>query len=645
MKFPLIRFHSFAQRLSAFVAVTVIVVFTAIMVVYYNYTKDALLDSTIKRAQPLLESAALQIAGKMNQVDVALNNNIWKIKLSDYKDAKSLEEGLLSVEKNVLRSNSIIIGNGIGFIPNYIKGKGRWYFPYSSKDGDKIVASIMDNADYDYFGMDWFLIPIRLNKDYWSEPYYDEGAGNTMMTTCVHLIRDDAGKPIGIFGADVSLDSLTQFVESMKPLGPDSYSFMLSRHGYYLSNVDHNKIMNETVFITAFQDKSKDLEDVGHEMIEGKTGMMKFKLQKKSFYAFYTTIPGVSWSICTVTPDSYILGDLKNITNRIIILFIIGLLLVNVLTYKVIAWMTKPIAGFSKSAGEIADGNFNTILPVVKTEDELMTLHNSIDHMRHSLQTYIDELQVTTANKERMERELSIAHGIQMGMLPKIFPPFPERKDVDLYAILKPAKEVGGDLYDFFIREQKLYFAVGDVSGKGVPASLIMAIASSLFRTLTQIDTEPANIIKAMNAPLCENNPSNMFITMIIGVLDLANGQMRLCNAGHNPMILSNKDGVHYLNLKKNLPVGLMGEFDYKADSLTINPGDKLILYTDGVTEAESETKELFGEERLLQLVEQNKQCNVRDIINVVMDGIAGHVKHAVQSDDITIMDIQYKVS
>ena len=643
MKCRLIRFHSFAQRLSTFVSIAVVVVFTAIMLVYYNYTKDALLDSTIKRAQPLLQTAALQVAGKMNQVDVALSNNMWKVKLSNYKNVKSLEAGLLSVEENILRSNSIIIGNGIGFIPNYIKEKGRWYFPYSSKVDGKINATIIDNADYDYFGMDWFLIPVRLNRDYWSEPYYDEGGGNIMMTTCVHIVRDDAGKTIGVLTADVSLDSLTHFVESMKPLGPDSYSFMLSRHGYYLSNVDHSKIMNETVFITAFEEGSKSFEKAGHDMIEGKEGMVKFKRQKQSFYAFYTSVPGVGWSICTVTPDSYILGDLRNITNRIILLFIIGLLLVNVITYKVIAWMTKPIAGFSRSAGEIAQGKFNTILPVVNTEDELMTLHNSIDHMRHSLQTYIDELQVTTANKERMERELNIAHGIQMGMLPKIFPPFPERKDVDLYAILKPAKEVGGDLYDFFIREQKLYFAIGDVSGKGVPASLIMAITSSLFRTLAQIDPEPANIIKAMNSPLSENNPSNMFVTMIIGVLDLASGNLKVCNAGHNPMIISNNDGIHYLELKKNLPVGLMVDFDYREDLLKMNPGDKLILYTDGVTEAESETKELFGEKRLIELVEQNKQKDVREIIALLMSGIAQHVKSAVQSDDITIMDIQYK--
>jgi hypothetical protein len=126
------------------------------MVVYYNYTKDALLDSTIKRAEPLLQTAALQVAGKMSQVDVALSNNMWKIKMSDYKDFSSLQNGLISIEQNVLESNPIIIGGGIAFIPNYIKGQGKWYFPYSIIENGKISTSILNNEDYDYFGMDWF---------------------------------------------------------------------------------------------------------------------------------------------------------------------------------------------------------------------------------------------------------------------------------------------------------------------------------------------------------------------------------------------------------------------------------------------------------------------------------------------------------
>lgn len=158
--------------------------------------------------------------------------------------------------------------------------------------------------------------------------------------------------------------------------------------------------------------------------------------------------------------------------------------------------------------------------------------------MQQSLSGYVSELRTTTASKERIESELSIAREIQMGMIPKIFPPYPEREDVDLHAILHPAKEVGGDLYDFFIDNDRLYFVIGDVSGKGIPASLFMAIARSLFRTLAQQATSPAEIMSKMNRSISENNEANMFVTLIIGILDLKTGSLRFCNAGHNPPII-----------------------------------------------------------------------------------------------------------
>lgn len=165
-------------------------------------------------------------------------------------------------------------------------------------------------------------------------------------------------------------------------------------------------------------------------------------------------------------------------------------------------------------------------------------MHDSLVYMQQSLSGYVSELRTTTASKERIESELSIAREIQMGMIPKIFPPYPEREDVDLHAILHPAKEVGGDLYDFFIDNDRLYFVIGDVSGKGVPASLFMAIARSLFRTLAQQATSPAEIMSKMNRSISENNEANMFVTLIIGILDLKTGSLRFCNAGHNPPII-----------------------------------------------------------------------------------------------------------
>ena len=264
--------------------------------------------------------------------------------------------------------------------------------------------------------------------------------------------------------------------------------------------------------------------------------------------------------------------------------------------------------------------------------------------MQKSLVEYIDELKETTASKERIESELHIARKIQMGMVPKIFPPFPEREDVDLYAKLIPAKEVGGDLYDFFIEDDKLYFIIGDVSGKGVPASLVMAVTCRLFRTIAAHFHTPAGIMKALNDTLAENNDSNMFCTAFLGVLDLKTGNMQYCNAGHNaPVMLVSSGEVKFMEVKPNLPLGLFGDFPYEGQECDIIKGTSLFLYTDGVTEAENTVKALYSDERLLDLLNKQQKNLPQTIVDAVLDDVNKHADGAEQSDDITIMCVHYR--
>lgn len=355
-------------------------------------------------------------------------------------------------------------------------------------------------------------------------------------------------------------------------------------------------------------------------------------------------IPNIGWSVCNICAGKVILNELDSTSRQIIYLFIIGATLLFLITYMIVKRIVRPLEEFSKSARAIATGHFDVGLPKVKSKDEMKDLHDSFAYMQRSLSDYVAELQVTTATKERIESELYIAREIQMGMIPKRFPPFPERKDVDLYAVLEPAKEVGGDLYDFFLDGSKLYFAIGDVSGKGVPASLFMAITRSLFHTLSSHRLSASEIVASMNNSISDSNESNMFVTLIVGILNLDTGVLNICNAGHNPPALILADGsVEFMNIKTNLFVGVLEGFEYVEEEYVLERGTKLFLYTDGVTEAENEIKELYSEECLLKTLRETASLDVQAMTDAVMTSIVAHVKEASRSDDLAMLIIHYK--
>lgn len=249
------------------------------------------------------------------------------------------------------------------------------------------------------------------------------------------------------------------------------------------------------------------------------------------------------------------------------------------------------------------------------------------------------ELGEITAVKERMENELKIAKGIQMSMIPKIYPAYPERGDIDIYASIVPAKEVGGDLFDFFIMDEKLYFCIGDVSGKGVPASLVMAVTRSLFRTVAAHEKSPGRIVTAMNESMSDMNESTMFVTFFCGVLDMNTGHLRYCNAGHNAPVLLNTAKAP-LPVVSNVPLGIVAGTVFQEQETDLKYDDALFLYTDGVTEAENAKHELFGEERMINALSEPKGSKAHlEEMQKALDAFVGDTP---QSDDITMLFIHY---
>ena len=494
MKKILIR--SFPLRLSLVILALVSLLFTLAFLGNSRSSRKYVMGESIERAQSALDNTILRINNVLQSVEVTIQNLSWLV-TENLDDPHSL----YSITEHIIESNDFISGSAIAFEPNYYEELGYFYSPYSYRENGAIKSIQLGRNEYNYHYMDWYQIPKLLDSPYWSEPYYDEGGGNTIMTTYSYPIYDQLGNMIAIFTADLSLEWFAEQVNSIKPY-PNSYNIMIGRGGTFLVHKTKENILTETIFATARQTNDEEFIATAHKMVKGESGMGEFERQNQRFCFFYAPIKSTGWSVAVACLHSDIFSSVNNVRKYSYLLGLVSLFLMTIVCFMVIRRLTRPLTRIADAALEIAQGNLSTELPSITTHDEMRTLHDSFADMQHSLLNYIDELKRSTANKERIESELRIARAIQLGMVPKIFPPFPEREDIDLYARISPAREVGGDLYDFFINNEKLYFIIGDVSGKGVPASLVMAVTCRLFRTIASYTDTPEGIVTALNDAL-----------------------------------------------------------------------------------------------------------------------------------------------
>lgn len=625
--------RSFPLRLSMVVLVLVSVLFTATIVGNTRSARKYVQRESVERAQSALDNTILRINSVLHSVEITLNNLSWQV-------VENLDhpEKLYTITEHIIESNDFISGAAIAFIPYYYEQEGLYYSPYSYREDGEIKSKQLGSSDYDYHNMDWYLIPHELKSPYWSEAYYDEGGGNIIMTTYSYPIYDEDGNIIAIFTADLSLEWFAELVNSIKPY-PNAYNLMIGRSGTYLVHDNSDYILNETMFGMAQSHGDRQMVETASRMVNGEQGMGEFERQGQKFYLLYAPIKATGWSVAVACLHSDIFAGVDSVRRNSYIAGFVCLLLVAVICFMTIRRMTRPLIKIAGAATEIANGNLLVELPKVSGHDEMCTLHGSFANMQQSLLKYVDELQITAASKERIESELRIARSIQMGMVPKVFPPFPEREDIDLYSKLLPAREVGGDLYDFFIENEKLHFIVGDVSGKGVPASLVMAVTCRLFRTIAYNVDTPEGIVSTLNDALSESNESNMFCTAFVGILDLKSGELRYCNAGHNPPILLHADGrVLPMKVMSNIAMGVWSGFEYVGEACNVDSGSSLFIYTDGVTEAENADKELYSEQRLISVLEGQVSNTPRQIVDNLLKDIEQHAQGAEQNDDITML-------
>ena len=327
--------------------------------------------------------------------------------------------------------------------------------------------------------------------------------------------------------------------------------------------------------------------------------------------------------------------------------FVVGFLLI--LRRKVI----RPIDLLTQATGafiqnneeELAAGTAQVNVPQIRTGDEVEQLADAFRKMEEDMLAYIRSFMPVTAEKERIGAELNVATQIQADMLPRIFPAFPARTEFDIYATMDPAKEVGGDFYDFFlVDDDHLAVVVADVSGKGVPAALFMVIAKTLIKNHAQNRETPAEVFTHTNAQLCEGNDAGLFVTAWMAVLEISTGKLTYVNAGHNPPLLQRAGGSYeWLKSRPGFVLAGMEGMRYRENEMELNPGDRLFLYTDGVTEATDANKELYGDDRLQAALDRQGNVPVRQVLTGIKESIDAFVGDAEQFDDITMLGLEYR--
>ena len=577
-------------------------------------------------------------AGKLVLMRDFANDNI---SLPDVKD----EIGLLGNVEPMFASAMSVDGDIITTI--YLGTESGVMISY-----DKYSDSGESQGNYNFFESSWYTQAKEAETLIFTDTYLD-GYGRGETISCAAPFYDAADNFAGVVSMDVLISDINNSVIAMDYVN-GAYAFLLDTNGKVIAAPE---AFRDTAGNNIVTDDNARLHGLADQILSGKSGIAA---TDQAYYA-YAPIEGIDWILGVYFPTSVITEKTDDITavisentsdtaqsiqNSILLaitIFVAGFIIIVIGVYfisKVFAdRVVQPLQILQKDVQMISEGNLEHRAKIIQ-DDEIGELANAFNNMSASLQEYIKNLSSVMAEKERIGAELNVATQIQADMLPSIFPAFPEREEFDIYATMQPAKEVGGDFYDFFlIDDDHLAVVIADVSGKGVPAALFMVIAKTLLKNRAQMGDSPAKVLEVVNNQLCENNKAEMFVTVWFGVMQISTGKIVAANAGHEKPIIRKADGeFEIFKDKHGFVMGGMEGMKYKEYELEIEKGGCLFVYTDGVPEATSSDSELFGMERLVQVLNEEKDAPLPDILKSVKGSIDKFVKDAPQFDDITML-------
>ena len=558
----------------------------------------------------------------------------------------------------------------------------------AADDSDNAYVSIPEGATLmvDTVSSDWLAedgSPVRYDAQdrYWyrqaaaagrivfSDVELDKPTGKLCVTCAMPVYLDDDDTLRAVVASDIFLNEMQETVFSSVSEG--GYLIIVNQDGHVILSPDENgafEVRSSAEAVDLRRYENQDLAALVTDAMQGRTGVRKLSIEGGEYYATGYPMKTVGWTLIAffdaavagepsrMLQDSYrqieteatlSYREKKGRTTTFATVLLIGLALLMLVASLILGKrIVRPLNRITNRIAELSEGDLEFKMDdAYRTGDEIEVLAESFANISHKTVEYVQEVTRVTAEKERIGTELHMANQIQFSMLPHVFPPFPDRPELDIYASMDPAKEVGGDFYDFFmIDDDHLCLVMADVSGKSVPAALFMMISKVILQSYAKVGQSVSEILNKTNEALCSNNKVEMFVTVWLGILEISTGRMTAANAGHEYPAIKRAGGLFELFRDKHgFIVGGLPKMKYKEYELQLNPGDKLFVYTDGVPEATSADNELFGTERMIDALNTDPNASCEQVLLNVRSAVDGFVKEAEQFDDLTMMCLEYK--
>ena len=556
-------------------------------------------------------------------------------------------EELYDILASNVENNPLVYGAAVAWEPFAWNDDTRLFSPYVFEDGDSLSAIDIGAESYDYTdgNWEWYSGVLEQGQAIWTEPYFDEGAGNVLMTTfSAPIFRD--GAFAGVTTVDVRLDALN---EDAALQFSDENFMILSQSGHFITHYNPDLVMNSTIQDQVAMQNNPEFSTAVERMLAGEFWVSEVNdmflnggMVEGESWLFYTPVNATGWILSSTLPRSQLTSELWSLMSMAIYGLALMIVLIIALTLYVSSRLSRPIKTLSAAVSDVARGKLDTSIEKIYSMDELGRLSVGFNRMRKNLKKQVEIQSQQTAARQMVEKELQVARETQQALLPSEFPPFPERREFQLHAVSKAARHVAGDFFDFFlINPRTLVFVIADVSGKGMSAALVMAVTRTIVRNLAENGKTPARILAETNELLRESHGGSAFVTILLGIYNTNSGRIMYANGGHSPPLLVDRHGnARSVGEATGTIVGMLENQEYANAEMRLLPGETLLLFTDGITEARSPGGEFYGEGRIRAFLEANHGKSAEALCDTLEKEICDFQKMNL-ADDLTILALR----